>query len=284
MTQQEIKAIQQEVALLKKEFQKYQEMFEADGQMTNMEAQQLYGLKLVIRQIEQKLRNPDAPVRVPVAPDKHLDHMMDPSSTPVKKKRPLQLPPNRKGNAMTKDFYDGKVGVKYGIAVFTNQPGNGGDADAFEFRAASNPVDVGHAFIGLAKLNKDGSKVMKTIGFYTTGAILPPFVTTWPGELRFDPQKIADVRATKLITHEQFFNALLYIEQNGSNTYDINHYNCAHFSIGVANAAGWKINPAPSFWFLGLGISPGGTGEELVKRHEGKRRKKPNPSSSSSSK
>ena len=129
-------------------------------------------------------------------------------------------------------------------------------------------VDVGHTFVHLLKKNKDGSTAEITVGFYPSKEV-DPMKPEVKGMLIHDKGHAAEVKATKKVTHDQFFKAVKYIEDQGSATYNLNTYNCTDFGICVAGAAGWNISSQRGKWPFGGGHNPGDLGEDLKDDHNG---------------
>lgn len=120
----------------------------------------------------------------------------------------------------------------------------------------------------LVKINTDGTKVEATIGFYPSSAV-DPRAPEVGGMIQSDTGHGAEVQATREITHKQFFDALKYVENNGSNTYNLNTYNCTDFGIEVAEATGWNVSSQRGTWPFGGGHNPGDLGEDLKEDHNG---------------
>lgn len=228
---EQIKQLQDELIRLKETLKNYENLFKADGFIDTQEQQQLDFMQGVIKKAEAKLA---------------LLANKAPSSG---------------GDKFTKPFYDGKVGKKYELYVLVDQPGTGGDRDTFEGLTAP---DVGHTFVKLIKTNVDGTKVEAVLGFYPANSVNPlTGVIEVAGELVDDKGHTSEVQANKILTHDQFFAALAYIEKNRTRKYNLDTYNCTDFAIEVAGAAGWNIKSKKGVWPGGGGHNPGDLGEDL---------------------
>lgn len=246
MTPQEaqIKQLQDEVASLKETLVKYGDLYNADGSIDSAEQKVLDEKQAIIKIIEDRLA---------LLAKKYS------SSPPPPNKAPLGG-----GDKFTKPFYDGKVGQKYELHVMVDQPGTGGDRDPYEIGWSDGSVDVGHTFVKLIKTNVDGTKVEAVFGFYPATAVDPlSGLIEVAGKLVDDKGHGSEVQADKVLKHKQFFAALKYIEENRTNKYNLDKFNCTDFAIEVAGAAGWNISSKRGSWPGGSGRNPGDLGEDL---------------------
>jgi len=160
-------------------------------------------------------------------------------------------------------FNDGKTATDYTITVYVDQPGTGGDDDTWEYNGG---VDVGHTFVGLKKTNDDGTITEAIVGFYPNGGVDPVNSKSTNGMLIDDEGHNSEVSEEFTVTESQFNDALNYINTNGSNTYNLDTYNCTDFGIGVAGAAGQTLPDTRGTWLGGGGSNPGNLGQDIRTR------------------
>lgn len=167
-------------------------------------------------------------------------------------------------NPFVAAFQDGKKGVKFSITIYADQPGSGGDRDAFEL-SLTGDVDVGHSFISLTKENDDGSVVTRTFGFYPATPVDPlGGVVNVAGQFQNDMGHAFEKSKSKTLSEAEFDAALTYIDSVSSRNYDLNTYNCTDFAIEAAGAAGFVVPETHGTWPInGGGANPGDLGQDL---------------------
>ena len=133
-------------------------------------------------------------------------------------------------------FNDGKVAVNYQVTIYLDMPVTGSPAILLF------PMDVGHAFISLTKINKDGTQVQAIYGWYPNheGQKIPTGTPTaetncGPGVFQDNSGHPSDVSVTDyLITEDQFNSILNTTDQFASTQYCLAGNNCTDFVEAVA--------------------------------------------------
>ena len=243
--EEKIQQLEAEIRPLEDYLKQTKKLYEEDGTISDEEQAELDEIVQTLEQVKERIQE----------------------LKEKKAKEDRNKAPCGGGTRFTKPMYDCKVGVSYEISVLVDQPGDGGDRDPYEGGLLSD-VDVGHTFVHLLKKNKDGSTAEITVGFYPSKEV-DPMKPEVKGMLIHDKGHAAEVKATKKVTHDQFFKAVKYIEDQGSATYNLNTYNCTDFGICVAGAAGWNISSQRGKWPFGGGHNPGDLGEDLKDDHNG---------------
>jgi hypothetical protein len=181
-----------------------------------------------------------------------------------------------KYKGIAKVFNVKKEATKYTLTIFVDQPGAGGDRETFEWVGWMN-IDPGHAFVRLERDNADGTKSTVTVGFYADGSTPPhPSSPVAKGVIRDDTGHIFEVRKEYIVSEENFYKSLKYIEaiESSKKKYNLNTYNCADFAIRTVKAAGETVPDTQGTWtytsknglvksFAGGGSNPGDLGEDL---------------------
>lgn len=94
--------------------------------------------------------------------------------------------------------------------------------------------DVGHAFIGLERLDSQtNDTVRQSFGFYPESQVkLLIHNLTSPGTWGDNAESYYDVSITLNVTADQFRNGLNIMANIGSPTYNLSAMNCTHFALG----------------------------------------------------
>ena len=169
---------------------------------------------------------------------------------------------------VTAAFNDGKKASSYSITVYVDQPGSGGDRDAWETDFLNGEtVDVGHTFIKLTKINEDGTQVEKIVGFYPSATVDLDHPEI-KGEFHDDNGHQYDVAKTFAVSEGQFTAAINTLNSMDGANYNLNTKNCTDAGIGCVNAAGQGVKDTQGTWGMvgvgsGGGSNPGDLGEDL---------------------
>jgi hypothetical protein len=148
----------------------------------------------------------------------------------------------------------------YIVVIHVDQPGDGGDRDAWEGSIVG--FDVGHAFIEVINGNTGESS---TVGLYPD-RMATPLNPTAPGQIRDDGERDEDVIFLLPITEEQHNELIEAIARDRQNPpqYDLNENNCVDYVIDLLNDIGIEIESTVGTWPGGSGHNPGDFGEDLI--------------------
>jgi RHS repeat-associated protein len=186
------------------------------------------------------------------------------------------------GQEILNTFDDGKKSTGYKLTIYVDQPGEGGDRDTYE----GGPLeifgrDAGHSFIGIVKMNEDGTTTEKIFGWYPGSDEAPGQVNIRNGDAEDargnktgsfldDNGHQYDVSLTMDMSEEGFkslMGDMLRIEQKGFN---LNDNNCTNAAIQFGRASGNDVPRTEGTWeFAGYsaggGVNPGDLGEDIRK-------------------
>lgn len=165
-----------------------------------------------------------------------------------------------------KAFNDGKAAIGYKFSIRVEQPKNNS-----RWTKYGDQNGVGHTFISLTKVEKDGD-VTQTFGYFPDGGrgnLIWP--TSNGSTFRDNSDHMYDVSLTKSsISEQQFKNILLLAQAFETQKYNLNFLNCSSFGYIAAVAAGIQIDQARGTWpFGGPGYNPASVGQSIL---EGKYR------------
>lgn len=154
-----------------------------------------------------------------------------------------------------RDFY----GLEKVLVMYVDQPGSGGDDDAYE--GFSDP-DVGHTFW---KLYDSDKGEYFTEGFYPSTSVNPFTNIEVAGILRDDTGHSYEVSKKFTLTEEQYCAAKEYRDKLKKNPpkYNLNTFNCTDAAEEIAKAAGHPIPNTNCTWPGGSGSCPGKLGQLL---------------------
>jgi hypothetical protein len=126
---------------------------------------------------------------------------------------------------------------------------------------------VGHTFMSLQVLNKDGSMVSQVFGFYPEGSGGNPFVTTSESSTFKDNRNHDyDESVSIEINASQFESILKTAEKFESQQYDLCTRNCSSFALAAAQISGIEISETYGYWALGTegGNNPASVGQSIL--------------------
>lgn len=158
-----------------------------------------------------------------------------------------------------KCFRNNTSDYTYELTVYVDQPGEDGGGSSAWF-------DVGHAFVGLRKVNvHNGEVIQRSFGFYPRDSWAA--VGGSGGRLHTNENSPYDVSIRYTLTPQQMTNAANAALNNGTHMYVLTEYNCTDFVKSVCDAAGVSLTPqrdktrvtGSELWFN----SPGKTGQAL---------------------
>lgn len=174
----------------------------------------------------------------------------------------IEESPYTEYDSITDAFYDDKQAVTFGILIHIKQPVPGKD------NIFTKLSKVGHTFITLTKFNADSTTVSKTFGFYpekdnilSATPIFPSTNSVFKNDELHDWDEVIG----KFISQKQLENILDFIEETGSNRYNLNTNNCTDFGLHIASLANIEIQDTKGYWPLGRGNNPASTGQSILK-------------------
>ena len=195
--------------------------------------------------------------------DAMVDHVILTTDTSGMPNNPvLEASPDIDYMDILNAFDDNKEAVAYGIMVHIKQPISGRD------NIFTNRGKVGHTFITLTKFNADSTIVARTFGFYPEKDNLlsaTPLLPSTNSVFKDDALHDWDEVIGKFISEKQFAKMLDFIEETGSNRYNLNHNNCTDFGLHIAAIANLEIQDTKGYWPLGRGNTPASTGQSILK-------------------
>ncbi len=152
-------------------------------------------------------------------------------------------------------------------AVIADSDGNTGSAMIKE-RAT-----VGHTFLTFEQIKKDGTRIIRSMGFYPIGSVgVSPKNPSSPGGLVNDEEHKFDASLSlNMPTSTDFYRVL-----NTFSSYHIYNYkeydlytdNCTSACLTALNENGIKLPVTPGSFILGLGSNPGNLGEDIKSLRE----------------
>ncbi|WP_452220300.1 hypothetical protein [Lacinutrix salivirga] len=146
------------------------------------------------------------------------------------------------------------------ITIYVDQPiPNSTDPYSYNL-SISDPIDVGHTFIGI---NQNG--ITRYLGFYPTPNTINPTsgVITSAGLIRDNSDTEFDVSLSTNITPTQLANVHNLITNYSAN-YNLNTNNCTDFGNQVFNLIGISLPDTNGVWpYGGNGSNPGNLGQDI---------------------
>jgi hypothetical protein len=135
-------------------------------------------------------------------------------------------------------------GSVYKVTIQVDQPVPG-QSDCW---AWNNGIDVGHTFLTFEQIKPDGSKVIRSFGFYPENGTTP-IIPQSPGMFSNDENEPVDVSLTLTITDPEFFMQKINVLRNLSTpTYHLSFFNCTTFATVVFNQFGASLQLQSCFW------------------------------------
>jgi hypothetical protein len=163
--------------------------------------------------------------------------------------------------------FTSEAGSTYMITVGVDQPepgsrtpytiGNDGSSSS-----SGGDIDVGHTFITLVQTKANGTKIIRTLGYYPTSSV-KPLSPSSQGTLANDQGHHFDVSLTTDVTVTNFLSLIQILQANATEPYNLNSNNCTTFCIHHLQEIGINLPANVGVWPMGGGFNPGSLGEDI---------------------
>ena len=162
-------------------------------------------------------------------------------------------------------FSDGKIASSRSITIYVDQPIKNSREPWANYGFS---VDVGHTFFKFTKINTDGTKVERIIGYYPKNGDVNPIIGdhTDTGSFRNDNNHSYDVSITyPNVSGSEFQFALgvLNTTYGTNSTYDLNNKNCTDAALQIGHILGPRLPDTQGSWINGGGSNPADFAEDI---------------------